>query len=136
MEYLGRICPLRRFRIFTYFLFGSLPEGFEWDHINGNKLDNRRLNLRIVTRSMNKRNVKSRSNMGIQGIHQCYTSSTKEHIRYRVTLTVEGKKINSGVYKSLDEAIEVKKKIELEYENTRLEISKKIIPKNPLLVVG
>jgi len=38
------------------FLLGRAPKGFEWDHINRNKIDNRRQNLRMVTSLVNRMN--------------------------------------------------------------------------------
>jgi hypothetical protein len=38
------------------FLLGNAPEGLVWDHRNRDKLDNRRENLRAVTRLVNRRN--------------------------------------------------------------------------------
>jgi hypothetical protein len=40
-------------RLMMHQLLMRVPEGFEIDHRNGNKLDNRRENLRIVRRSIN-----------------------------------------------------------------------------------
>lgn len=37
-------------------IMGDIPEGYEIDHINRNTLDNRKDNLRIVTRSQNLQN--------------------------------------------------------------------------------
>jgi hypothetical protein len=40
----------------------DLKEGEECDHVNGDKLDNRRCNLRVVTRSQNNMNAAKHRN--------------------------------------------------------------------------
>jgi hypothetical protein len=47
------------------------PEGMQIDHINGDKLDNRRVNLRVCTNAENQHNLKLRStnSSGFKGVH-------------------------------------------------------------------
>lgn len=42
-------------------VINNTPDGFETDHINHNKLDNRKVNLRNVTRSQNAKNRKKKA---------------------------------------------------------------------------
>ena len=77
------------------------PAGLEPDHINGNKLDNRRENLRLCTHSQNLANRKLQSNniTGFRGV--CWVSRDQ---RYMASIKVKGKNIYLGYVKRAGEA--------------------------------
>jgi hypothetical protein len=53
---IGRLFAPRK-NIYMHRLIMNAPKGMEVDHINGDPLDNRRINLRICTRSQNAKNI-------------------------------------------------------------------------------
>lgn len=77
------------------------PEGMETDHINHNKLDNRRRNLRICDRFQNRHNrPRQRNNTsGHKGV-----SWYKKSNKWRVQITFHGKKIHVGVFVNIEDA--------------------------------
>jgi len=83
--------------------FGNL----EVDHINRNRLDNRRKNLRIVTRGENRQNlgVRRDSGSGLRGLTWC--EATK---KWRVRVRVNGKITHLGYFRNKDEAVFIAKK--------------------------
>ena len=81
---------------------GSVPEGMEVDHRNGNKKDNRLSNLRLVTRTQNaeNRHKPHRGNTsGVKGV-----SWYKRSGKYVAQICVAGKRITLGYRDTLDEA--------------------------------
>ena len=88
------------------------PDGFDTDHINKNKLDNRRDNLRTVTRSQNKINVGLNANnkSGYKGIYW-----DKFTNKWRAEIKINYKKINLGRFINIGEAITVRGKAERIY---------------------
>ena len=78
------------------------PDTYQIDHINGNKLDNRRDNLRICTPSQNKMNVgkTSKNKSGYRGV-----SKERRLHKWRVSIKADGRRINLGnFYDILDAA--------------------------------
>ncbi|WP_218936499.1 HNH endonuclease [Bacillus sp. AFS073361] len=78
------------------------PEDKQVDHINGNPLDNRKVNLRAVTPSenqLNRQKAQSNSKSGVRGV-----SWDKERNKWRAIIRVEGKQRYLGHYLALDEA--------------------------------
>jgi hypothetical protein len=77
------------------------PKGFDVDHVNGNRLDNRKTNLRKATRSQNVMNKGKLSNnkSGYKGVY--WDSQTK---KWRACIRVNGKLINLGRFQDKDEA--------------------------------
>ena len=81
------------------------------DHINGNKLDNRKVNLRLCTSRENTLNSSTSKNnkLGVLGI-----STTREG-KFRARIYVYGKEINLGHYKNIEDAIIARQKAEEQY---------------------
>jgi hypothetical protein len=62
--YAGRSGPRsasKRETILMHRLIAAAPAGYDVDHINGDRLDNRRANLRICLHAENQRNMQARS---------------------------------------------------------------------------
>ena len=82
------------------------------DHINGNKLDNRRCNLRIVTNQQNQFNQK---NDGRGSNNRKGVSYRKDRNKWRAYITVDNKQINLGYFNTEEEAIKAREEAEVKY---------------------
>ena len=72
------------------------PKGMQTDHLNGNRLDNRRANLHICTGSLN--------NQRIGGIHRGI-HWYKPTNRWRVGIAFKKRSFHLGYFKNLKDAI-------------------------------
>lgn len=78
------------------------PDGWVIDHINHNGLDNRRSNLRIVSRTINQHNRAKPLDTGVSGVHGVVWDKTSN--RWRARGHRAGKTIYLGVYRRLVDA--------------------------------
>jgi hypothetical protein len=104
----------------------NTPFGMETDHINGDKLDNRRSNLRICTHSQNSKNrkINSNSSCGLKGVTR-YVAKLPSGNLYKswvAAICLNGKRIYIGSFKTPELAHEayVKKSLELHGEFSRI----------------
>lgn len=85
--------------IYLHRLLLNTPKGYDSDHINRIKLDNRRSNLRIATRSENQQN---------KGRYKTNKSGTKgielHKGKWRTRVSIDNKRIYIGRFKTLEEA--------------------------------
>jgi hypothetical protein len=87
--------------LFLHRLLMGNPEGLTVDHINGNKLDNRRENLRVCTLAKNNMN-KSKKLTGkhkYKGYALC-----KQNKNFEARICVNYKKLYLGTFKTEEEA--------------------------------
>ena len=89
-------------RILMHRVINNTPDDLITDHINQNKLDNRKCNLRTGTKSLNNFNTKVRkdNSSGVKGIFW-----SKKHNNWRPVISKEGKKYCFGLYEKLEDAI-------------------------------
>lgn len=82
------------------------------DHINGNTLDNRKSNLRIVTRTQNNMNkcIQSNNTSGVTGVYFENKSG-----RWYSQITVNDKTYNLGCFDNFEDAVAARKAAEEKY---------------------
>lgn len=100
----------------------DVPKGMVVDHINRNRLDNRRCNLRIVTRHQNSMNISKRSGTASKfiGVYLHRGRNGRDGM-WHARIENKGKKIWIGSYYDEAEAAlaydDMAKKIKGEYAN-------------------
>jgi hypothetical protein len=87
------------------------PKGFDIDHINGNKLDNRRENLRIASRSLNMHNVPKRvtNTSGYKGV-----TWHKAANKWCAQIMINYKNHYLGLFENIEEAVRARRKKEVD----------------------
>ena len=106
-QYAARKSPKK---IYMHRLINLTPDSFETDHINRDKLDNRRSNLRSTMRSQNAFNVGLRPNNTSGFIGVSWTAN-----RWEAYIWKDGFKIYLGRFKDKYEALKARKKAEEQY---------------------
>lgn len=90
---------IRQLACFMHRFILNAPKGKVVDHVNGNGLDNRRCNLRVVTNRQNAQNIhKIKSKAKYKGVQ-------KRGNRWSARITVDGKQIFLGSFGTCQEAV-------------------------------
>lgn len=88
------------------------PRGLMVDHINGNGLDNRKLNLRLVTNTQNQWNAHK-----IRGVSRFRNVTwSKKSKRWQARISVNGKRVQIGHFKLESDAARAVSKHKRMYE--------------------
>lgn len=101
---------LKAHRIIWELLKGEIPEGFEIDHIDHNRKNNRIENLRLVSIVQNRQNMSKfvTNTSGCNGVHW-----NKNKNKWEPQITINGKKKYLGRFDNLSDAIEARKNAEI-----------------------
>lgn len=98
----------KRYDITLHRMISGAPDEVYVDHINRDKLDNRKSNLRFCTKKQNNYNKTSNKQSGYVGVQERYS-------RYRASITKDGKWINLGTFDTKEGALIARLKAEKEY---------------------
>lgn len=114
-----RVKGIRNKVIMHRVIMGEIPEGLEVDHINGNKLDNRKCNLRVCRSCDNSKNVSKTPGCSSKFKGVSWASARK---RWRVEIKSGFNRYRLGSFKSeIEAAIAYNKKaIEVHGEFAKL----------------
>jgi len=103
--------PYLAHRLAWYLTHGSFPRQ-QIDHKNGDKRDNRIVNLRLATNQQNhaNRGPQRNSSTGVKGVYWF-----KPNRQWKAQICVSGKSIVLGYFHDFDDAVRCRKAAELKY---------------------
>ena len=104
------ICQSKKMRLHR--LIMDCPDDMIVDHINHDRFDNRKSNLRVCTRHQNNMN-KSKQYNNTSGITGVYLY--KPNNKWTAKIQINSRSINLGYFNTKEEAIEARKQAEIEY---------------------
>ena len=95
------VCYTLGTTVIAHRLITNCPKGFQVDHINGCRLDNRKENLRVVTSKQNNmnRSMRKDNTSGYKGV----TYKTRDK-KYAAQIKLNGKLISLGYYHTAHDA--------------------------------
>lgn len=98
--------------VWMHRVIAETPKGKETDHINGNRLDNRKENLRVCTATENRRNVgvKKNSLTGIKGVRLETRTG-----RFTTRIQIGSGRLHIGTFETAKEAAEAYNEAALKY---------------------
>lgn len=98
--------------ILMHRVISNAADKMEVDHRNGNRLDNRRSNLRECSKSQNQQNVQLKANntTGYKGV-----STVKKTKKFRAHITVNQKQIHLGTFEKAEDAARAYNKAAKQY---------------------
>jgi len=91
---------------------GDIPGGMQIDHINGNRSDNRVVNLRLVTHAENGRNqsMPRTNTSGVIGVRW-----SKRDSKWQAKIKIDGRSKHLGYFDTLEAAIAARAEAEREF---------------------
>jgi hypothetical protein len=93
------VAPKKRIVIKMHAEIINIPKGMQCDHIDGNGLNNQKINLRVVTPRQNQQNQHVRKSSRFPGIQL-----QKRDGKFRARITINGKEHHIGSFESEGEA--------------------------------
>lgn len=112
--YLFYVGDGRKETLMHRFIMNEYDPNIFIDHINHDKCDNRKINLRRCVSAENSKNMKrvnKKSSTGITGVGICSWDKNK----YRARIQYKGKELNLGYFYNIDDAIKARKEAEEKY---------------------
>lgn len=112
---------MNRTGVFMHRHIMSCPRGYEVDHVNHNKFDNRRANLRIVTRKQNALNltVRKDSKSGVRGVR-------KHGKKWQAYIMLNRKMYLLGTHETIEDARRAREEAEKIYHKPILDAAIRI----------